>query len=74
MDSLPYISHIISNEGVKPDPNKITAIQSMPAPTDSDGVRWFLGHGNYLAKFIPHCSAECEPLRRLIGLTGEDFD
>ena len=45
----------------------------MPAPTHSDGVQRFLGHVNYLAKFIPNCSAECEPLRRLLGISNKDF-
>ena len=73
LDSLPYIGHIITPEGVRPDPAKIQAITKMTAPTNSDGVRRFLGHVNYLAKFVPHCSAECEPLRRLVGVSDGEF-
>ena len=73
LDELPYIGHLITKAGVKPDPGKIAAITDMKAPANGDGVRRFLGHVNYLAKFIPNCSAECEPLRRLIGVSDDDF-
>jgi hypothetical protein len=45
----------------------------MPPPKDVDEVRRFLGHINYVSKFIPDCSAESEPLRRLINVSNEDF-
>ena len=73
LDELPYIGHVITKEGVKPDPGKIQAITQMKPPVDSEGIQRFLGHVNYLAKFIPNCSAECEPLRRLIGVGEDDF-
>ena len=49
MDSLPYIGHILTKEGVRPDPNKVMAIKAMPAFTDGDEIRRFLGHVNCLA-------------------------
>lgn len=73
LDTLPYIGHLVTKDGVKPDPSKIEAITAMPAPTNSDGVRRFLGHINYLSKFLPNCSAECEPLRRLVGARENEF-
>ena len=73
LDELPYIGHVISEKGVSPDPSKVKAIKEMDAPQDSDGIRKFLGHINYLSKFVPNCSAECEPLRRLIGVSDREF-
>ena len=73
LEELSYIGHVITKDGVKPDKAKIAAITAMKPPTDSDGVRRFLGHVNYLSKFIPHCSAECEPLRRLVGASPTEF-
>ena len=52
LDTIPYIGHIITKDRIKADPNKLKAIVDMKSPTDSDGVRRFLGHINYLAKFI----------------------
>ena len=45
----------------------------MPPPKDGDEVRRFLGQINYVSKFIPDCSAESKPLRRLINVSNEDF-
>lgn len=73
LSELQYIGHIISSESVKKYLRKTSAIQDVNTPTDGEGVRRFLGHINYLLKFIPNCSAETEPLRRLIGTTKVDF-
>ena len=73
LQELPYIGHIITEQGIKPDPKKINAIQEMKPPKDSDEIRRFLGHINYVSKFVPDCSAESEPLRRLINVSDEDF-
>lgn len=63
---LPYIGHLLTQEGVKPDPKKVAAIVDMPSPTSTDGVKRFLGHVTYMSKFIPNLSAESEPMRRLL--------
>ena len=63
---LPYIGHVLTQNGVKPDPAKVAAIKQMPRPTCNEGVRRFLGHVNYMGRFLPNLSAETEPLRRLL--------
>lgn len=73
LPEIPYIGHIITQNGVKPDPNKVAAIKEMVTPADAEEVRRFLGHINYLAKFIPDLSAESEPLRRLVNLPKSEF-
>jgi len=73
LEELPYIGHLISDKGVRPDPKKISALKEMDTPKNSDGVRRFLGHISYLSKFIPNCSAESEPLRRVLGVADKDF-
>ena len=40
---LPYIGHLLTSEGLKVDPGKVTAIRQMPRPTDVQGVQHFLG-------------------------------
>ena len=62
---VPYIGHLLTADGVKPDPSKIAAIINMPRPTNVKETQRFLGFINYLAKFLPHLSEVCEPLRRL---------
>ena len=65
MPEVLYIGHIISANGIRPDPAKVTAIQEMPEPAGVSDVRRFLGMCNYLSRYVPRLSEVSEPLRRL---------
>ncbi|XP_060077660.1 uncharacterized protein K02A2.6-like [Ylistrum balloti] len=60
------IGHVITEHGLQPDAGKVRAILEMPAPTDKEGVRRFLGLVQYLAKFLPDLSSIDAPLRTLL--------
>ncbi|XP_061170331.1 uncharacterized protein K02A2.6-like [Saccostrea echinata] len=60
-----FVGHLITKDGLKPDPEKVKAVNEMPNPTDVAGLRRFLGFVNYLSKFLPSLSDICEPLRKL---------
>ena len=60
-----YMGHILSDQGLAPDAEKVRAINDMPFRTDAQGVQRLLGLVTYLAKFLPRLSTVCEPLRRL---------
>ena len=36
--AVPYVGHLITADGLKPDPAKTEAVRSMPPPTDKEGV------------------------------------
>ena len=59
------MGHVITNKGLKADPEKLRAVFEMPTPSDVAGVQRFIGFTNYLSKFLPKLSEECEPLRML---------
>uniref|UniRef100_A0A3B3HY91 Gypsy retrotransposon integrase-like protein 1 n=1 Tax=Oryzias latipes TaxID=8090 RepID=A0A3B3HY91_ORYLA len=63
--AVPYVGHLITADGLKPDPVKTEAVRCMPPPTDKEGVRRFLGFVTYLSKFIPNLSEIDAPLRQL---------
>ena len=65
MTEVPYIGHLLTSEGIKPDPKKVEAVQKMPQPTDVPSVKRFLGMVNYLSKFLPNISTITETLRQL---------
>ena len=77
LSEVPFFGHLLTSTGLKPDPEKVRAVQEMPVPdgrTSAEkvkAVQRFLGFVNYLAKFVPHLADECEPLRRL---TDKDAD
>jgi hypothetical protein len=55
---ISYVGHLITADGLKPDPEKAKAISQMPEPRDKGDVKRFLGSISYLRKFIT------EPERR----------
>ena len=65
LDTVTYIGHQLTSNGVKPDPKKTDAIRKMPVPTNIKELKTFLGMVNYMAKFIPDLSTISEPLRQL---------
>ena len=66
LSSVPYMGHLITAEGLKPDPQKTQAIQFTQKPKDQSAVQHYLGFVNYLSKFLPKLSTLCEPLEELI--------
>ena len=63
---ITYMGHIISSDGLKPDPAKIQRIQEMPSPTSKQDVKRLLGMVNYLQRFAPKLSEITAPLRDLL--------
>ena len=62
---LKYCGHVLTSEGILPDPAKVEAITRMPRPRSKTEVRRLLGMINYLGKFLPQLSDVSEPLRNL---------
>ena len=61
-----YCGHVLTQEGLKPDPDKISTIVSMTHPRDKEEMRKYLGMVNYLARFLTRLSDMAEPLRGLM--------
>ena len=60
------LGFIVSQRGIKVDPDKVRAIQEMPAPRTEKEVRGFLGRFNYISRFISHMTATCERIFKLL--------
>jgi hypothetical protein len=65
-----YMGHVVSEQGISPDPQKITAVKNMNEPRNRKELRSFLGLCSYYRKFIGNFAALCEPL--YAALTNED--
>ncbi|MCG8032936.1 MAG: DDE-type integrase/transposase/recombinase, partial [Candidatus Thiodiazotropha taylori] len=63
--SVTFLGHIISDEGVATDPEKIKAVQEWPVPINQTEVRSFLGLCGYYRRFIKGFSEIAKPLHTL---------
>ena len=61
-----YLGHLLTKDGIKPDPEKVSAIVDMSPPTDKKGVHRLIGMLKYLSKFLPNFSDQSKPLRDLL--------
>jgi len=52
-----YLGHVITEDGVRPDPQKVAAIQGFPTPTTPKQFKTFCGMISYYRRFIPDCIA-----------------
>ncbi|KAK3751920.1 hypothetical protein QZH41_007937 [Actinostola sp. cb2023] len=68
---ITYLGHLITQNGLNPDPEKIEAVKKMPKPTNVKGVQQFCGFVNYLAKFLPRLA---ETMGSIQQLTRRDVD
>ena len=59
------MGHLITADGLKPDPGKIDVVRNMPKPKDVKAVRRSCGFVNYLTKFLPRLSEVLEPIQQL---------
>lgn len=61
-----YLGHLISENSVKPDPLKTSAIDNFPQPKNVKGVQSFLGLVGYYRKFIKGFADIAKPLTSLL--------
>ena len=56
-NKLTYFGHVLSTEGVSPDPEKVKAITELEAHTNVPELRRLIGMVNYLGRFIPNLAS-----------------
>ena len=64
---VPFHGHLLTTEGLKPDPEKVKAIIDMQRPEGRDDILHVRLNGmvNYLSRFLPNLSDVMKPLRDL---------
>lgn len=61
-----FLGHVICKDGVKPNPDKIAAIQRYPLPKTTTEIKRFLGLLGYYRKFIPNFAKLTKPLTQCL--------
>ncbi|XP_064215678.1 retrovirus-related Pol polyprotein from transposon 297 [Tribolium castaneum] len=61
-----FLGHILTINGIKADPEKVSAIRNFPVPQKTKHVRAFLGLCNFYRKFCARYSAATQDLNKLL--------
>uniref|UniRef100_A0A8C7WS27 Gypsy retrotransposon integrase-like protein 1 n=1 Tax=Oryzias sinensis TaxID=183150 RepID=A0A8C7WS27_9TELE len=61
-----FLGHIVDRSGVRPDPEKVKAVQDWPIPSTIKGVRAFLGLAGYYRRFVAGFANIARPLNSLL--------
>ena len=63
---VPYLGHVVTKDGIRPDPAKTEKMRGYPTPTDVSQVRQFLGLASYYRRFVPGFARIASPLHALL--------
>ncbi|KAL0463175.1 UNVERIFIED_CONTAM: Transposon Tf2-12 polyprotein [Sesamum latifolium] len=66
MEEIAFLGHVVSKEGVQPDPAKVRAIPRWEPPKNVSEVRSFLGLAGYYRRFVKDFSVVSKPLTNLL--------
>src|SRR3954454_8225026 len=62
LDSVGFLGHIVSAEGVAVDPSKVAAVTEWESPKNAGEIRSFLGLAGYYGRFIENFSKIARPM------------
>ena len=62
-----FLGQQVDSQGIRPDPQKVAAIQQIAPPTNVKELRRFLGMTNHLSKFTPNLAETTKKLRDLLA-------
>lgn len=65
MRSLKYLGYIVNENGIRPDPEKIAAIEDYPVPKSVKDVRRLIGLTGWYRRFIPNFATITAPITEL---------
>ena len=64
--SIVFWGHILSKDGISPNPEKVSKVKDWPVPKLAKEVHSFLGLASYYCRFVPQFVKWANPLHNLI--------
>ena len=64
--SVVFLGHVLSKDGISPNPEKVSKVKDWPVPKSAKEVHSFLGLASYYQRFIPQFAKWASPLHELI--------
>jgi hypothetical protein len=66
LDSVKFLGHTISKDGISMDPSKVQEVMDWKRPKSVHQIRSFLGLAGYYRRFIPDFSRIAKPMNELL--------
>ncbi|CAL9686088.1 unnamed protein product [Knipowitschia caucasica] len=66
-DHVVFLGHVVSRDGLRPDPRNTDKVRSWPTPTSAAEVRAFVGLCSYYRGFVQNFSQHTAPLNHLVS-------
>ncbi|WMV45576.1 hypothetical protein MTR67_038961, partial [Solanum verrucosum] len=69
LNSVAFLGHVVSDEGIRVDNQKIEAVKNWPRPTTPTEIRSFLGLAGNYRRFVDECERSFQELRNKLTST-----
>ncbi|GBG85970.1 hypothetical protein CBR_g40783 [Chara braunii] len=66
LTTISFLGHVVTDQGLRPEPQKVAVVRDAPVPTTIMQVRAFLGLASYYRRFIKGFTAIAGPLTNLL--------
>jgi hypothetical protein len=66
IDTVKFLGHTVSSNGISVDPSKVQEVMDWQPPTSVHQIRSFLGLAGYYRRFIPDFSRIAKPMTELL--------
>ena len=66
LDKVEFLGHVISQEGIAVNPNKVQSVIEWKAPKNVKEIRGFLGMAGYYRRFIEGFSKIAGPMTKIL--------